>query len=91
MLRLQDEDMAQIEAELRWQRWRRFSLLAFAGAGAVWQGLEDFEDERSVATGGVGVRYLLARQFGLHMGLDVGFGPDDPIVYVQFGSAWFRP
>jgi hypothetical protein len=33
----------------------------------------------------------LARLFGLHMGLDVGFGPDDPIIYLQVGSAWFRP
>jgi hypothetical protein len=90
-LRLQGEDMAQVELELRWQRWGRHSLVAFAGTGAVWNDLDEFEDSRSTVTGGVGYRYLLARLFGLHMGFDIGFGPDDPIIYIQFGSAWFRP
>jgi hypothetical protein len=90
-LRLQGENRAQAEIELRWQRWGRYSLVAFAGGGTVWKGLDDFDNERSTATGGIGMRYLLARLFGLHMGVDVGFGPDDPILYIQFGNAWFRP
>ncbi|HSL71037.1 MAG TPA: hypothetical protein VK864_12400, partial [Longimicrobiales bacterium] len=90
-LRLQGNNLAQAEIELRWQRWGRFSLVAFAGAGAVWRDLDDFDGERSTATGGAGLRYLAARLFGLHLGFDVAFGPDDPILYVQFGSAWFRP
>jgi hypothetical protein len=90
-LQLQGENLAQAEIELRWQRWGRYSLVAFAGGGVVWNDLDNFENDRSTATGGVGVRYLLARLFGLHMGLDVGFGPDDPIIYLQVGSAWFRP
>jgi hypothetical protein len=24
-------------------------------------------------------------------GMDIAFGPDDPIFYVVFGSAWLRP
>jgi len=90
-LQIQGEDMAQVELELRWQHWGRHSLLAFAGTGAAWNDRDEFNDSRSTVTGGVGYRYLLARLFGLHMGIDVAFGPDDPIVYVQFGSAWFRP
>ena len=90
-LQLQGENLAQAEVELRWQRWGRYSLVAFAGGGVVWNDLDNFENERSTATGGIGVRYLLARLFGLHMGIDIGFGPDDPILYIQFGSAWFRP
>ena len=90
-LRLQGENLAQTEIELRWQRWGRYSVVAFAGAGSVWKGLDDFDNERSTVTGGVGLRYLAARLFGLHLGVDVGFGPDDPILYIQFGSAWFRP
>jgi hypothetical protein len=40
--------------------------------------------------GGTGFRYELARKYGLHMGVDLAFGPDDPIIYVQFSSAWMR-
>ena len=42
-------------------------------------------------TGGGGFRYELARRYKPHMGLDLGFGPDGPALYVQFGSAWLRP
>ena len=90
-LRLQGENAFDLEAEVRWQGWTRWSLLAFAGGGSAWQGFTDFDRARSVATGGVGIRYLVARKFGLHMGFDIAFGPDDPIIYFQFGSAWFRP
>jgi hypothetical protein len=25
------------------------------------------------------------------MGLDIAFGPDNPVLYVVFGNAWLRP
>ena len=90
-MRYQGEQVAQIEAELRWQFWKRFSLVGFAGGGAAWTGSERFEKTQTVVTGGTGFRYELARKYGLHMGVDVAFGPDGPAVYVQFGSAWMRP
>lgn len=85
------EHAADAELELRWQCWERFSLVGFGGAGVAWNDFERFESERNVVTGGVGFRYEIARKHGLHMGLDVAFGPDDPAIYIQFGSAWFRP
>jgi hypothetical protein len=39
----------------------------------------------------VGLRYEIARKYGIHLGLDVAFGPDNTAVYVQVGSAWARP
>jgi len=91
MMRYQGEEMAQLEAELRWQFWKRFSLVGFAGGGAVWNDFERFEDSKTVVTGGTGFRYELARKYGIHMGVDVAVGPDDPAVYIQVGSAWARP
>jgi outer membrane protein assembly factor BamA len=90
-MRYQGDEAAVIEAELRWQFWRRFSLIGFAGTGAAWNDFEHFSKKTSIVTGGTGFRYELARKYGLHMGVDVAFGPDDPIIYVQFGSAWMRP
>jgi len=91
MMQYQGEEMGQVEAELRWQCWRRFSLVGFVGSGAVWNNFEHFEDKKSLVAGGVGFRYEIARKYGIHMGLDVAFGPDDPAVYIQVGSAWARP
>jgi hypothetical protein len=48
-----------------------------------------FSAAKAVVAGGVGVRYLLARKLGLHVGLDLARGPEDTVVYLQVGSAWF--
>ncbi len=90
-MRYQGEETAQIEAELRWQFWKRFSVIGFAGCGAAWNDFERFDKTLGIVTGGSGFRYELAHKYGLHMGMDVAFGPDGPAVYVQFGSAWMRP
>jgi outer membrane protein assembly factor BamA len=91
-MRYQGESVVQGEAELRWQCWKRFSLVGFAGFGKTWSNTERFERTDDVTTGGAGFRYEIARKYGLHMGLDVAFGPDDeqPAIYIQFGSAWMR-
>ena len=91
IMRYQGEEVAQIEAELRWQFWKRLSLVGFAGGGAAWNGFERFHRTQSIPTGGLGVRYELAHKYGIHMGLDVAVGPDNAAVYVQLGSAWARP
>ena len=91
VMRYQGEHVAQIEAELRWQFWKRFSLVGFAGGGAAWNDFERFDNPLTVVTGGAGFRYELARKYGLHMGVDLAFGPGTTAIYVQFGSAWMRP
>ena len=90
-MQYQGEAVAQIEAELRWQLWRRFSLVGFVGSGAAWNDFERFDRTQTTVTGGPGFRYELARKYGIHMGMDVAFGADGPAVYFQVGSAWARP
>jgi outer membrane protein assembly factor BamA len=90
-MRYQGETVAQGEVELRWQCWRRVSLVGFGGMGTAWNDTSQGTDSKTVGMYGMGVRYELARKYGLHMGLDVAFGPDNPVIYLQFGSAWMRP
>ena len=59
-MRYQGEAVAQIEAELRWQFWKRFSLVGFAGGGATWNDRERFENSKTLGTGGTGLRYEIA-------------------------------
>ena len=91
IMRYQGEQVAQIEAELRWQFWKRFSLLGFFGVGAAWNGFERFQRTQTIPAGGGGFRYELARKYGIHAGIDVAVGPDNAAVYLQVGSAWARP
>lgn len=87
-MRYQGEDVAQGELELRWQFWKRFSLIGFGGYGGAWNDFERLENEVTVPTVGTGFRYELARRYGVHAGVDVAWGPDDVAIYVQFGNAW---
>lgn len=89
--RYMGEHAASMELEARWQFGWRFSLVGFTGAGIAWTDFERFANQQVAVTAGVGWRYELARRYGLHLGMDVAFGPDDPTIYVVFGSAWFRP
>jgi hypothetical protein len=90
-MRYQGKDTAQTEAELRWQFWKRWSLVAFGGVGAAWNDFSKVDNEVDVVSGGGGFRYELARKYGLHMGLDVATSRDGMAIYVQLGSAWMRP
>ena len=89
-MRYQGEQVAQLETELRWQFWKRFSLVGFAGYGAAWNDFERLENTQDVVAGGTGFRYELAREYGIHAGLDVGFSEDETAIYIQVGSAWMR-
>lgn len=91
VMHYQGEDTAQLEAEVRWQCWKRFSIVAFGGGGIAWNDLSRVDNSMTVTSGGLGFRYELARAYGLHAGLDVAYGPEGPAVYIQVGSAWIRP
>lgn len=90
-MRYLGEKAAQAEAEVRWQFWQRFSVVGFAGAGSAVSEYRQMTRKNTVTAGGVGMRYEIARKYGLHMGLDMAWSRDGPAVYVQFGSAWMRP
>lgn len=89
-LRYQGDRTAQAEFEIRWQFWRRVSVVGFGGAGLARSEVAGEVKSSTPGAGGTGLRYEVARRYGLHMGLDVAWGPDETAIYVQFGSAWRR-
>jgi len=90
-VRYQGDEAAEFEAELRYQ-WRpSFSLIGFGGAGVARVDTDSTDWREEVLAGGGGFRYLMDEKNGVQVGLVVAVGPDDPIFYVVFGSAWLRP
>lgn len=87
-LRYQDDAAASLEAEVRWNVYKRWWAVGFAGAGWTGDDLGSLGDSASEQAGGVGFRYLLARALGIQMGLDVAWGPEDTAFYVVFGSSF---
>ncbi|HEX6734011.1 MAG TPA: BamA/TamA family outer membrane protein [Azonexus sp.] len=86
-MRYMGEKVGQIEVELRWQFWERFSLVGFAGTGTARNDLGD----NHISASGIGLRYELARKLGLHIGFDFAWSEGEQSFYVQVGSAWMRP
>jgi hypothetical protein len=91
LLRYQGEQMALFEAELRWQFWKRFSVVAFGGGGGAWNDFERLDNWHGVVAGGGGFRYELARRYGIHAGVDLAVSRDMVAYFFEVGSGWMRP
>jgi hypothetical protein len=79
--RYQNENVAVVEGEARYQLTPRWIALAFAGVARDW-GSESFASAPSVVTRGVGFRYLVARRLGLTAGIDFAWGPERQAFYI---------
>jgi hypothetical protein len=79
------------ECELRYDLSKRWSGVAFVGAGKVGSALDEFFDSKTHLAGGVGFRYLIAERYGLRMGVDLAYGDDEVTVYISVGTGWMRP
>ncbi|MBA4014159.1 MAG: hypothetical protein C0481_20050 [Phenylobacterium sp.] len=87
--RYEGMDVLSSEVELTWQTGKRWSLLAFGGVGSSDAGDHRFfQDSGGIWAGGLGFRYRIARKLGLDAGLDLAYGPEGAVVYIQFGHAW---
>jgi len=86
-LRYQDKIAIMTEIETRWNVTDRWGLLGFGGVGRTADSIGDLGDNSDRWAGGVGIRYLIARLFGLFTGLDIARGPEDWAFYIQVGSA----
>jgi hypothetical protein len=87
-VRYQDRNALVAEGEVRWDVDARWSVVGFAGVGKAYGRRESWSESETVAAGGVGFRYLMARKLNLRAGVDVARGPEDTAVYLTIGSAW---
>ena len=87
--RFQGASVVSSEFEVSHEIADRWSLVAFAGVGATDPGSSRvFGASGAKFAGGGGFRYRLARLIGLDAGLDLAYGPDGAVFYLQFGHAW---
>ena len=88
-MRYQGEETLVGETEVRYDFAPRWSVLGFTGAGKAFSEKGN-GDSDTVITKGIGFRYLAARRFGMRAGIDIAWGPEDTVLYIQVGSAWGR-
>ena len=87
-MRYQGEAVVVAETEARWNFYERWSMVGFCGAGRTATSFGGLDDDKTRWAYGGGFRYLLARGFNFHVGVDIARGPEETAVYLQFGSAW---
>ncbi len=94
MMAVQGQHILSSELELCLELTPRWEILAFGGVGKAFGdnqfgvNSKSFNDAASNYTGGAGFRYLVAKKFGLKMGLDIATSEYDNAFYIQVGSAW---
>ena len=88
-LRYQNNNVYTAETEWRWNVKKRWSIVGFVGAGEAMKDYGDIFQDIKVA-GGTGFRYFLAKQYGLHAGIDIARGPEIWAWNITIGSNWAR-
>jgi outer membrane translocation and assembly module TamA len=89
-MKYQNKNTTVTEVEVNWNAFGRWNLVGFTGIGNAFASFEEFNDGKSVASIGTGFRYLLARKFGMQMGMDFAQSTDDFAFYFVFGTSWMR-
>lgn len=87
-MRYQGEEVLTAEVEYLWGLTPRWTIAIFAGAGKTTTVSSFSADGETVAAGGLGFRYRIARKLGMQLGMDVARGPEDTSIYLTVGSAW---
>ncbi len=86
--RYQGNSVFVAETEQRYDFTFRWSVVGFGGVGKTINDGENFNTGKLVYNYGTGIRYYLARAFGLRAGLDIAKGPDSWGYYIVFGQSW---
>lgn len=89
-MRYQDKQVLQLEVEERWHLKNRWSLVGFGGVAKAYPNIEEWHISETAWSAGGGFRYLLARLFNMHAGMDVARGPEEWTFYFVVGSSWSR-
>lgn len=83
--RYQGDYVSTAQTQLSWQVTPRWIVQGFVGVGSAADEASGLFDTTEVAWG-TGFRYLIARQYGLYTGVDVGFSDHEQAVYFNVGS-----
>ena len=89
-MKYQGDIVNLIETEQLFLINNRWGLVGFGGVGNTYNIDTDNKNIISAWNYGGGFRYLIARQLGLRMGIDVAKSTEDWGIYIIFGSAWIK-
>jgi len=83
-----DKMMLATQLEYRWQFYKRFGMVAFAGVGEVAPSIGDFNSENLLPSAGAGLRFMASEENRVNVSVDYAFGKDTDAVYFRIGEAF---
>lgn len=86
--RYRDRSLLALQGEYRLPLFWRLGLVGFVGFGQVAPDIGSFGLDRFWASGGAGLRFLLARREGLNIRADFAFGEGSSGFYLSIGEAF---
>ena len=86
--RYRDQVMFTAQAEYRWQFYKKWGVVAFAGVGGVDEDLGGFDFENPLPSAGVGLRFMLSKENRLNLGVDYAVGKDSDAWYFSVGESF---
>lgn len=86
--RYRDHNAAQIQTEFRQYLLGRIGFTVFAAAGQVWHSFDKMNLDRTLLSGGGGLRFNLSRQDPINIRMDMAFGRNVSGFYVTLGEAF---
>ncbi len=81
--------MFTVQEELRWHAFWRVGFVAFAGMGSVAPSPDRFE--KILASGGVGARFLVSKEYGVNLGIDGAINAQgEKTFYIMVGGSLLK-
>ena len=75
-------------AEWRWNFAGRWGVVTFAGTGSTGRGITNLDMSDLVPSYGIGIRFLMAKDYGVNIGIDYGRSQDRDAIYFRVGEAF---
>lgn len=86
--RYRDEYTISLHSEARYKFRPRWGVIGFYEAGWFNSSGSDLFDDDSVTSIGAGLRWQVAKEQGMNLGIDVAYSSDDYTIYVQVGEGF---
>jgi hypothetical protein len=87
-LRYQGESAGAVEVEGRYNFAKRWSAVAFAGAGFAEARFPFADTQDDIHAYGAGIRFLALKEQNLWLEVDLAKGPEDYAFYINAGHPW---
>jgi outer membrane translocation and assembly module TamA len=80
--------MFATQVEYRWNFWKRWRMVAFAGVGEVAPKLDELNTKDLLPSAGAGLRFMVSEKNRVNISMDYARGKEGDTVYFYIGESF---